>query len=240
MTMFLFSGFMLGLVGSLHCVGMCGPIILAISAGRHAMMKMVLQRAFYHLGRALTYAIMGALFGLLGTHIKLSGMQQGTTIVIGALIVIWILLPRKIKTKISQFVIIKKYNEQIKQLLSRVVRSGDSKPFLVIGLVNGFLPCGLVYAGLAAAVTSGSALDGALYMFLFGLGTIPALFAFSFLPQLRQFMPKINTRKLIPALAFVLGIIFILRGLNLGIPFVSPKFEEHNKTEQVSQPDCCH
>lgn len=240
MTMFLFSGLVLGFLGSLHCIGMCGPIILAISAGKHTMVKMIMQRVFYHLGRALTYAFMGALFGLLGTHIKLSGMQQGATIIIGALIVIWILLPKSFKSRMSELSLVKKYNEQIKQLLSKVVRSGDSKPFFMIGLVNGFLPCGLVYAGLAAAVTSGSPLDGFLYMFLFGLGTIPALFAFSFLPQLRQYLPKINTRKLIPTLAFVLGIIFILRGLNLGIPFISPKFEAENKTEQLTQPDCCH
>jgi len=102
--------------------------------------------------------------------------------------------------------------------------------------VNGFLPCGLVYAGLAGAVTSGSPFTGALYMFLFGLGTIPALFAFSFLPQLRKYLPKINSRKLIPTLAFMLGVIFILRGLNLGIPFISPKFDTSKSIEHYSHP----
>jgi sulfite exporter TauE/SafE len=243
--MFLLSGLLLGFVGSLHCIGMCGPIILAISSvdnnpdSSGSVTKLIIQRVFYHLGRALTYGVMGALFGVLGSHIKLSGMQQGASILIGSLIVIWILLPSIIKSKFSNFSLIKKYNEQVKNVLSLVLRSGKSKPFLVIGLINGFLPCGLVYAGLAGAVTTGDALDGFIYMFLFGLGTIPALFAFSFVPALRKYLPKFNSRKIIPALSFVLGITFILRGLNLGIPFVSPKFEDKPQTEQLNQPDCC-
>ncbi len=238
--MFLLSGFLIGLVGSLHCIGMCGPIVLAISSVDQKPSVLVLQRVLYHFGKALTYALMGTVFGLLGTHIKLSGMQQAASIGIGAVIVIWILLPVSIKSKFSNLSLVNRYNAQVKSTLSKVLSSGRTRPYFVIGLVNGFLPCGLVYAGLAGAVATGDPLQGFFYMFLFGVGTMPALFIFSFAPALRKYLPKLNTRKLIPALSLVLGIIFILRGLNLGIPFVSPKFEDVPKTEQITQPDCCH
>ncbi len=238
--MFLLSGFLLGLLGSLHCIGMCGPIILAISSVNNNMYKLILQRVLYHIGKAATYAVMGALFGILGNHIKLSGLQQIASISIGALIVLWIIMPKSIKTGFLSLQIIKEYNTQVKNLLSKVLSNGNSKPYFVIGLVNGFLPCGLVYAGLAGAVATGSALEGSLYMFLFGMGTMPALFAFSFLPALRKYLPKFNSRKIIPVVSLVLGIIFILRGLNLGIPFISPAFDSKPHTEQVAQPDCCH
>lgn len=238
--MFILSGFVLGFLGSLHCIGMCGPIVLAISSAKHEMYKMILQRVLYHLGKAFTYAVMGALFGVLGNHIQLSGLQQIASIIIGSLIVLWIILPKSFKTAVTSLPPFKQYNEQIKNLLSKVLSSGNSKPFFVIGVVNGFLPCGLVYAGLAGAIATGNAFDGSLYMFLFGMGTMPALFAFSFLPTLRKYLPKINSRKIIPAVSLVLGIIFILRGLNLGIPFISPKFEHKPQTEELSQPDCCH
>ncbi len=150
--MFLLSGFLIGLVGSLHCIGMCGPIVIAISSVDQKPSVLILQRVLYHFGKALTYALMGAVFGLLGNHIKLSGMQQAASIGIGAVIVIWILLPVAVKSKFSNLSLVNRYNTRVKSTLSKVLRSGKTRPYFVIGLVNGFLPCGLVYAGLAGAV----------------------------------------------------------------------------------------
>jgi len=131
--MFLLSGFVLGLFGSLHCIGMCGPIVLAISAGRASAVKMVTQRSFYHLGRAVTYALLGAIFGLLGTHIKLTGMQQGATILIGALIVVWIILPRSVKNRLGRLSIVRNYNERIKRCFHGLSEEGTPNLFSLLG-----------------------------------------------------------------------------------------------------------
>ncbi|MBK7867463.1 MAG: sulfite exporter TauE/SafE family protein [Ignavibacteriales bacterium] len=237
--MFLLSGFLIGLVGSLHCIGMW----TYSSCDKQCRSKTVYfspSKSFIPFWKSPYLCINGFSFWAPGNSYQTfrnaascfnwnwsyNSYLDSTSC--------------KDKSKFSNLSLVNRYNAQVKTALSKVLSSGKTRPYFVIGLVNGFLPCGLVYAGLAGAVATGDPLQGFFYMFLFGVGTMPALFIFSFAPALRKYLPKLNTRKLIPALSLVLGIIFILRGLNLGIPFVSPKFEDVPKTEQIAQPDCCH
>jgi sulfite exporter TauE/SafE len=220
----IWTGFVVGLFGSLHCVGMCGPIALALPIFGETQFKILLGRVFYNLGRIVTYSVMGALFGLFGSRLVLFGLQQNLSIALGALILIYLLTPRKIKVKISEFGFYKKVVIFIKTNFSQLAsKRSTSSPF-IIGLLNGLLPCGFVYMGIAGALSTGNWLSGAAYMALFGLGTFPIMFLTSVLGKVINLNVRRKINKLIPALAAVLALLFILRGLNLGIPYISPKF----------------
>lgn len=119
----------------------------------------------------------------------------------------------------------------------RLFDSGSQVSLLGIGILNGFLPCGLVYVALAGAVASETALNGAIYMFLFGLGTYPLMFVLSLGRAWKGLQQRLAMRKLIPWMAAVIGILFIVRGMNLGIPYLSPKMTQNHHQTEV---ECCH
>ena len=120
----------------------------------------------------------------------------------------------------------------VKKGFVKLTKNGSPTSLFIFGIVNGFLPCGFVYVALAGAITTGGAASGALYMFLFGLGTTPIMFATSLVGKFLSATLKQKMNKLIPVFAIILAIIFILRGLSLGIPFLSPPekmLEPHQK-----------
>ncbi len=234
------TGFIVGFVGSLHCVGMCGPIALALPVLGESKLQIFLGRLLYNLGRIITYSVLGALFGLFGSRLILFGLQQYVSIAIGALILLYVLIPRKIKTLVSElsiYVVIVKF---LKTNFSKLIRKRTNRSLLTIGLLNGILPCGFVYVGIAGAVSTNGWLEGALYMALFGLGTTPIMFATAMLGKVINFNMRTKINKLIPTFAAILAILFILRGLNLGIPYISPKFEYPTAKTESQDVDCCH
>ena len=237
----IWTGFIVGLVGSLHCVGMCGPIALALPVFGNNQFKIILGRLLYNFGRVITYSIMGALFGLFGSRIILFGLQQNLSIVIGALFLLYVLIPRKIKTKISETRIYRGIVSFLKMHYSKLISKRTNKSLFTIGLLNGILPCGFVYVGIAGATSTGSWINGAAYMALFGLGTVPIMFATAMIGKIINFNLRRKINKLIPAFTAILALLFILRGLNLGIPYLSPKFEQPKvETQQIPEVDCCH
>jgi uncharacterized protein len=236
----IWTGFIVGLVGSLHCVGMCGAIALALPVFGSNQLKIVLGRLLYNLGRIVTYSIMGALFGLFGGRLILFGLQQYLSIIIGSVILIYVLIPRKLKARISGSIFYVKIISFIKSNFSRLISKRTNRSLFTIGLLNGILPCGFVYVGIAAAVATGNWINGSAYMALFGLGTLPIMFATSILGKIITFDLRKKINRMIPVFATLLALLFILRGLNLGIPYVSPKFE-YPTTKTVSpEIDCCH
>ena len=218
------TGFVVGLFGSFHCVGMCGPIALALPVFGETQFKILVGRILYNLGRIVTYSVMGALFGLFGSRLVLFGLQQNLSIALGALILIYLLIPREIKVKISEFGFYKKLVTFIKTNFSQLASKRSTSSLFIIGLLNGLLPCGFVYVGIAGALSTGSWLNGAAYMTLFGLGTFPIMLATAVLGKVINFNLRRRINKLIPVFAGILALLFILRGMNLGIPFISPKF----------------
>ncbi len=236
----IWTGFLVGLLGSLHCVGMCGPIALALPVFEESKFKIFAGRFLYNFGRIITYSIMGALFGFFGSRIVLYGLQQDLSIAFGAAILFYVLVPRKIKVKVSEFYFYKKIVNFIKKNFNKLISKKSNSSLFTIGLLNGILPCGFVYVGIAGAVSTGSSISGALYMALFGLGTFPIMFATAVLGRVISFNLRRRINKLIPAFAAILAVLFILRGLNLGIPFLSPKFSEPTAQTKVPPlPDCC-
>ncbi|MEI6311919.1 MAG: sulfite exporter TauE/SafE family protein [Bacteroidota bacterium] len=225
------SGFSIGIIGSFHCIGMCGPIALSLPVNQYTTTKKTLSILLYNLGRATTYAILGVIFGILGQSFELFKLQQYTSIFAGFFI-LWIVLFSS--KKALQIPYISSFSIKIKTSLANVLRSEKTSfSYFTIGLLNGFLPCGLVYVAIAAAVATGFIYKSAWLMFAFGLGTMPLMIITMSFGKYISSNIKNRINSISPYLIILVAVLLILRGLNLGIPYVSPKEVGTHKT-------CCH
>jgi hypothetical protein len=218
----LWSALLLGLLGSFHCVGMCGPIAFMLPVDRSHSLKKISQISTYHFGRLLAYSIIGLVFGLVGKSLYLFGIQQQLSIAIGALMIIIVLIPTSTFNKFNFSKPLYKLISKVKSSLGQAMKKKTADTFLTIGFLNGFLPCGLVYMAVFGSLASASALEGGLYMFLFGLGTIPLMTTAIYLGKFLNATIKQRIQKAIPVFVVIIGLLFIIRGLGLGIPYLSP------------------
>jgi sulfite exporter TauE/SafE len=218
----LFTALTFGLLGSFHCIGMCGPIAFMLPVDRTNQTKRVLQIFVYHLGRLITYGILGFLFGMLGKGFYLFGFQQYLSIIIGVIMILVVVMPTKTVNKFNITKPIYKLLSGVKNRLGKELKKKRTDTFFTIGFLNGFLPCGLVYMAIFASIATGNAINGSLYMVLFGLGTIPLMTAFVYLGNFTTGLVQKRIQQFIPIAIVVIAILFILRGLGLGIPYVSP------------------
>ncbi|TDS14121.1 hypothetical protein DFQ03_2192 [Maribacter caenipelagi] len=218
----LLSALILGLMGSLHCVGMCGPIAFMLPVDQSNNYKKFGQIFIYHFGRLMAYGIIGLIFGLLGKGLSIFGIQQKLSIGIGILMIIIVLIPYKTFNKYNLSKPIYKIISKVKNQLGKELKKKSPDTFLTIGFLNGFLPCGLVYMALFGSIAMGDALQGSLYMMLFGVGTLPLMTAAIYFSNLLKGGIRQKVQKAIPVFIVIIGVLFILRGLGLGIPYVSP------------------
>jgi len=213
-------GLSIGFLGSFHCVGMCGPIALSLPIMHEAKAKRLLLILLYNLGRATTYAILGAMVGMVSNRFFLTGYQQVLSIALGCLILVVLLAGKFINLEATVF---KGFHQHIQGLLAKYLHGQKSTAhFYVIGAVNGLLPCGLVYMGVAAAAATGTVANAAWLMFAFGLGTLPLMFSLMIVGRAIPVTVKQQLRKVLPYCIGLMACLLILRGMNLGIPFVSP------------------
>ena len=218
----LVSAFILGLLGSFHCVGMCGPIAFMLPVDRSNTFKKITQIAIYHFGRLLAYSIIGLVFGLIGKSLYIFGLQQQLTIIIGVLMILVVLIPQQTFNKYNFSRPVYRLISKVKSALGSAMKKKTMDTFLTIGFLNGFLPCGLVYMALFAAIAGGNAINGILYMAVFGLGTIPLMTTTIYFSQFLKGKARQRIQKAIPVFVILIGALFILRGLGLGIPYLSP------------------
>lgn len=240
----IFTGFVIGLLGSLHCIGMCGPIALALPTGPGKSLRFYSGRLLYNFGRVITYSLFGLIFGLIGKNLAVVGLQRWVSIISGILIIIVVLLPQAAKTEFISKLSIGKFTQKIKEAFGKLFRKGSLTSMLLIGIVNGLLPCGFVYVGIAGALAVGDVGMGVLYMALFGLGTIPVMFVTSVAGNFISLGVRQKLTKIIPVFAIILALLFILRGMNLGIMYISPKTEKMMKGipaehDSLKTKDCC-
>ncbi|AXT51076.1 sulfite exporter TauE/SafE family protein [Aquimarina sp. BL5] len=233
----LLSAFILGLLGSFHCIGMCGPIAFMLPLDHKNHLKKFFQISLYHLGRLLAYSIIGLFFGLVGKSLNIFGMQQGLSISIGVLMILLVLIPSSIFMKYNFSKPVYKVISNVKNALGKELKKKTPDTFLTIGFLNGFLPCGLIYMAVFAAIALGSIMESSMYVLLFGLGTVPLMTAVVYARNLfkGKWIRK-HIQKAIPVFVVMMGLLFILRGMGLGIPYVSPK----QSTEIVSANFECH
>jgi len=230
----------IGLLGSFHCMGMCGPIAISLPLKENSWGTRILSGLLYNSGRVLTYMFLGVIFGLLGLGIHVWGFQQWASIGVGTVMILSVAFPMLFHGSGLTGGIDRLFSG-FKKFFGRFFGFRTYLSTWIIGLLNGFLPCGLVYIALAGALVSSGPLYGAMYMMIFGLGTIPAMLALLLLGNVFSMAFRRNVQKLIPFLILLIGILFVLRGMNLGIPYISPKMEaqQKQKTEQLQKPKCC-
>jgi uncharacterized protein len=221
------TAFALGLFGSLHCAGMCGPLALALPFAGRATRGLVISRLGYNLGRIITYCLIGALFGLLGKTFVLAGIQRWVSIALGLLLLAGLAASQRLTSwlPLTQAV------RQVKMKMAPLLNRSSWQSSVALGVCNGFLPCGLVYVAAGASILSGNILAGMQYMLFFGLGTVPMLFAIGCSRTLFPPVWRLRLLKAVPASVFVLAALLILRGLALGIPYLSP---------DLASGGCCH
>lgn len=258
---FIISGLILGLITSFHCVGMCGPIAIALPLHGSSKGQKVFGGVLYNLGRTLTYVIMGMVFGSLGQGLGALGFQKWVSIITGVLMISTVFFPSIFKMDLGferkGFSLI----NQVKLGLRKLFSTKSYLSLFVIGVLNGLLPCGPLYSALIISTGSGSILNSVLFMLMFGLGTIPLLLLVTIIGNFVSIKIRKNVAKALPIVIVIIGILFILRGLELGIPFLSPTKEKiemkmnrakkemesqslNEKTDILSYPDtaesgCC-
>jgi sulfite exporter TauE/SafE len=201
---------------------MCGPIAFLLPVDRSNSFRKITQITTYHFGRLLAYSLIGLFFGLIGKSLYIFGIQQQLSIIIGILMIVAVLIPTQLANtfKISQPIY--RIISKVKSGLGKALKKKTTDTFLTIGFLNGFLPCGLVYMAVFASIATEHAFLGSMYMVLFGLGTIPLMTSAIYLGKFLNTKVKQNIQKAIPVVVVLIGVLFILRGLGLGIPYISP------------------
>jgi len=229
----------IGLIGSFHCIGMCGPIVVALPLKKHNLLSKITGAILYNSGRVFTYSVIGILFGLLGRGIHLAGFQQWTSILLGIVMIITVLFPYFFREKITIGSLFSGFASRLIVRLKRLFTDRSYSSLLMIGILNGLLPCGLVYVAVAGAINSGTVVSGAFFMMFFGIGTIPLLLVAILAGNLIGYQVRSKMLKIVPYFVFMLGVLFILRGMSLGIPYVSPTSEKLAPKAMVEKGSCC-
>lgn len=226
----LWTAFLLGLLGSLHCVGMCGPIVLALPMYKKSWGKVVVSRMLYNSGRIITYALLGAIIGVLGLSVSIAGYQQKLSLIAGILMIVFAfgsLHFLRIKIDFGA----NRLHRFVKNSLGRFLKKRTFFASFLVGFTNGFLPCGLVYFAIGGALAMGSIQGSVFYMIIFGLGTAFSLFSLGFLSNFFGLRFRLSFNKWAPYLALFVGVLLIIRSLNLDIPYLSPNINPTNGIE---------
>ena len=208
----------LGLIGSLHCAAMCGPLQLALPIPPGGAGRVVLGRVLYQLGRVLTYALLGVVGGFIGKSMFLAGFQNGLSIALGVAVLAGFIISKRVAVSAP----VVRPVAKLKIAMSAQLCQRSFRSLLLLGMLNGLLPCGLVYVALAGAVARGTVWSGVGYMAAFGLGTMPMMLALSLSGKLFPPALRWKLHRAIPYAVCLLAGLLILRGMSLGIPYVSP------------------
>lgn len=230
-----YVAFTLGLFGSLHCVGMCGPLAIAFCGTNHdsASQKLV-SGLGYNIGRTITYAMLGLVFGLLGSFFFVADIQKALSIVLGGILVFSFMMSIDIDAQINTIPVIKKVYDRLRIALSNLYNHAKKYPPIVLGIANGLLPCGLVYLALTGALATGDIYEGMMFMTLFGLGTIPMLLSLVLGFNYMSGSLRSKFRKVLPYVTLFLGLFLIYRGVVIDMP------DEMNFWEALKNPIMCH
>jgi len=231
--------FTIGIVGSFHCVGMCGPLALSLPLNNDSNWAKFSGALLYNVGRIVTYASFGLLFGLIGQTAALFNFQQWLSIAVGVVILFFIVVPRKYKIQYSATSYATGLFTKLRAQLGKFFTQKNHSSLFIIGLLNGLLPCGLVYMAVAGAIATGDVANSVLFMAAFGLGTLPIMWSIAFFGNYVGVGIRQKIRKAYPFLMALMACLLILRGMGLGIPYVSPKMniEKQHVEGCCSKPD---
>jgi uncharacterized protein len=231
--MAIWTAFTIGLLGSLHCVGMCGPIALSLPYQGKERWRSAANVLLYNFGRVVTYTLLGSVIGIAGRGFFLAGAQAYISIGLGVFLLIVALFSIDVESRLLRIPLMSRLNQWVKMQLGRLLRGGRHRLFS-IGLLNGLLPCGLVYVAVVGAVSTGVVWQSAAYMAAFGLGTLPLMLATALAGQFINMKWRIRLRKLLPVFLVAFALLFIFRGLNFDVPI------EFRFWEDMQEAPMCH
>jgi hypothetical protein len=213
---------------------MCGPIAISLPSGSGPLHH-ITSRIFYNMGRIMTYALLGYAAGIAGKSVAIAGWQNALSISVGGIIVLAVVIPTKFLSRLFPGEVYAVVGNRFTTLWKAVFGCGTLSSMLAVGILNGFLPCGLVYVAVGASMVLFDPFQSVVYMVSFGLGTFPLMFAVSMAGQLFASSFRLRLSRLVPVGALILGCLLILRGMSLGIPYVSPADPIHATDSQT-----CH
>lgn len=235
------TALLLGFTTGFHCIGMCGPIALSLGLSKKQATNYYAQNLLYQLGRVFTYTFMGLALGLLGKSFQLIGLQSYLSVFSGIVLMMMAFFSFGGKDFATHLKPLSKILFQLKLKLGKFMQKTDYSSRFITGILNGFLPCGMVYVALTASLGANGILKSTLFMTFFGLGTLPFMFAIVLIGNVINQGLRNRMMKIIPVFMFLIGVFFVLRGLNLDIPYLSPS-HDHMKIEQkeAGKKSCCH
>lgn len=212
----------MGMIGSFHCIGMCGPIAFALPLNNDSSLAKFFGSLLYNVGRITTYSSIGFLFGLAGKGLSIVGFQQGLSVLVGVAILIIMLLAKWGTVKLKMPIVFSTAGTGIRNAVGKLFLKKNFGALYLIGLLNGLLPCGLIYMAVAGAVATADPIKSALFMAAFGAGTLPVMWAVSFFGNFINMEARKKIRNLYPYIMVVMACLLILRGMGLGIGMISP------------------
>ncbi|MFN4007611.1 MAG: sulfite exporter TauE/SafE family protein [Chitinophagaceae bacterium] len=227
-TQAILTGLGLGSFSSLHCIGMCGPIALSLPNMHLPVWQQRASAVLYNLGRVITYSLIGALLGVLGRQFQMGQIQQIISIVMGALVLSYA-IHHYFTRKSWQPRFLDAIHQQVQKIMIHLLQSPTLSSFLLLGMANALLPCGMVYVALASALSFMDIEVSIAFMAAFGIGTLPLMLLVSMLGNTLRMPIRANLRKATPYMITIVGMLLILRGLNLNIPYLSP-YIQHAST----------
>jgi uncharacterized protein len=226
----------LGMIGSFHCIGMCGPLAFSLPLNNNGSFAKFAGSLLYNAGRIVTYGALGLLFGLAGKSFSLFGFQQGLSITVGIAILFFLFIPKKWIANTRTNSIVSVYSGKIRAMLGELFFKRNFRSLFAIGLLNGLLPCGLIYMAIAGAVASADPFKSAFFMAAFGLGTLPVMWSVSFFGNYVGIGLRKKIRSAYPIMIALMACLLIVRGMGLGIPYVSPSINNNSAGVQICHP----
>lgn len=216
------AAFTIGVIGSFHCVGMCGPLALALPLKDDSLLSKFTGTLLYNSGRVVTYSLFGLIVGGIGQSVSLLGFQQGLSIAAGAMILLFVILPKIFPAHFKSRNAAGLFFEKIRKTFGQLFFKKNQSTLFAIGFLNGFLPCGLVYLALAGATATGDIVRSVTFMAAFGAGTLPIMWTIAFWGNYVNVNIRQRIRKAYPYMMMLMACLLILRGMGLGIPYISP------------------
>lgn len=218
----LISGLLLGFVSSFHCLGMCGPLVLALPFNYLPNNKKTAGAFIYHIGRILVYILLGIFFSLLGSRFFIAKYQQTFSIVIGISVIVMTFF-YFFNKKLFTLQIVEAFTHKVQHFIVKKITQHSLINILWVGAANGLLPCGMVYFAVMGALAMQSIQNSIVFMAAFGLGTLPFMFLITHLGIFIKISVRNTIKKFVPVFLLIMGMLLIMRGLNLGIPYISPE-----------------
>lgn len=222
----------LGMIGSFHCIGMCGPLAFSLPLNDSGAFAKFTGSFLYNAGRIVTYGFLGLLFGVAGKSFSLFGFQQWLSITVGTAMLIFVLIPKKWIAVGGANNLIATYSCRIRSILGQLFLKRNYGSLFAIGLLNGLLPCGLIYMAIAVAIASADPFKSAFFMASFGLGTLPVMWGVSFFGNYIGVGLRRKIRSAYPYMMALVACLLIVRGMGFGIPYVSPAMNTHTREVQ--------